>query len=49
MSLRIREKPFSNVYLTGLVRDKQVKNVQTIGQFTDALNLIEEFGADAVR
>ena len=44
------EKPFSNVYLTGLVRDKQGRKMsKQLGNSPDALNLIEEFGADAVR
>ena len=44
------EKPFSNVYLTGLVRDKQGRKMsKQLGNSPDALALIEEFGADAVR
>ena len=44
------EKPFSNVYLTGLVRDKQGRKMsKQLGNSPDALALIEAFGADAVR
>lgn len=45
-----KEKPFSSVYLTGLVRDKQGRKMsKQLGNSPDALALIEEFGADAVR
>ncbi|MDG3580825.1 valine--tRNA ligase [Galbibacter pacificus] len=44
------EKPFNNVYLTGLVRDKQRRKMsKSLGNSPDALKLIEEFGADGVR
>lgn len=44
------EKPFENVYLTGLVRDKQRRKMsKSLGNSPDALKLIEEFGADGVR
>ena len=44
------EKPFSKVYLTGLVRDKQGRKMsKQLGNSPDALKLIEYFGADAVR
>jgi len=44
------EKPFSNVYLTGLVRDKQRRKMsKSLGNSPDALKLIEDFGADGVR
>ena len=44
------EKPFSNVYLTGLVRDKQGRKMsKSLGNSPDALQLIEDFGADGVR
>ncbi len=44
------EKPFQNVYLTGLVRDKQRRKMsKSLGNSPDALKLIEEFGADGVR
>ncbi len=43
-------KPFENVYLTGLVRDKQRRKMsKSLGNSPDALKLIEEFGADGVR
>ena len=44
------KKPFSDVYLTGLVRDtKGRKMSKQLGNSPDALALIEDFGADAVR
>ena len=44
------EKPFSNVYLTGLVRDKQRRKMsKQLGNSPDALKLIENYGADGVR
>lgn len=44
------KKPFSNVYLTGIVRDKQRRKMsKQLGNSPDALELIEKFGADAVR
>ena len=44
------EKPFENVYLTGLVRDKQRRKMsKSLGNSPDALQLIERFGADGVR
>ncbi len=44
------EKPFSKVYLTGLVRDKKGRKMsKQLGNSPDALQLIEDFGADAVR
>tara|TARA_R110002126_G_C10490123_1_gene503604 strand:- start:18461 stop:21187 length:2727 start_codon:yes stop_codon:yes gene_type:complete len=44
------EKPFQNVYLTGLVRDKQRRKMsKSLGNSPDALKLIKEFGADGVR
>ncbi|WP_298763585.1 valine--tRNA ligase [uncultured Polaribacter sp.] len=43
-------KPFENVYLTGLVRDKQRRKMsKSLGNSPDALKLIREFGADGVR
>ncbi len=44
------EKPFSNVYLTGLVRDKQGRKMsKTLGNSPDPIELIEKYGADGVR
>ena len=44
------EKPFQNVYLTGLVRDKQRRKMsKSLGNSPNALKLIEEYGADGVR
>lgn len=44
------EKPFSNVYLTGIVRDKQGRKMsKSLGNSPDPLDLITKFGADGVR
>ncbi len=44
------EKPFNNVYLTGLVRDKQRRKMsKSLGNSPDALKLIDDYGADGVR
>lgn len=44
------EKPFENVYLTGLVRDKQRRKMsKSLGNSPDAIKLIENYGADGVR
>lgn len=44
------ERPFENVYLTGLVRDKQRRKMsKSLGNSPDALQLIEDYGADGVR
>ena len=44
------QKPFNNVYFTGLVRDKQRRKMsKSLGNSPDALKLIENFGADGVR
>ncbi len=44
------ERPFKNVYFTGLVRDKQRRKMsKSLGNSPDALKLIEEYGADGVR
>ncbi len=44
------ERPFENVYFTGLVRDKQRRKMsKSLGNSPDALKLIEEYGADGVR
>ncbi len=44
------EKPFTNVYLTGLVRDKQRRKMsKSLGNSPDPLDLISKFGADGVR
>lgn len=44
------EFPFRNVYLTGLVRDKQGRKMsKSLGNSPDPLELIEKFGADGVR
>ncbi len=44
------EKPFENVYLTGLVRDKQRRKMsKSLGNSPDALKLIDDYSADGVR
>ena len=44
------ERPFDNVYLTGLVRDKERRKMsKSLGNSPDALKLISNYGADAVR
>lgn len=46
-----RQKPcFNNVYLTGIVRDKQGRKMsKSLGNSPDPLTLIEKYGADGVR
>lgn len=44
------EKPFGNVYLTGLVRDQQRRKMsKSLGNSPEPLELIEKYGADGVR
>ncbi|MEI8074894.1 MAG: valine--tRNA ligase, partial [Bacteroidota bacterium] len=44
------EKPFSDVYFTGIVRDKQGRKMsKSLGNSPDLLGLIDQYGADAVR
>ena len=44
------EKPFSNVYLTGIVRDKQGRKMsKSLGNSPDPIELMEKYGADGVR
>src|SRR5665647_1505246 len=46
----MKEKPFSDVYFTGMVRDKQGRKMsKSLGNSPDLLLLIHEYGADAVR
>ncbi len=45
-----KEKPFGNVYFTGIVRDKQGRKMsKSLGNSPDALKLIDDYSADAVR
>ena len=45
-----KELPFKNVYLTGLVRDKQGRKMsKSLGNSPDPIKLIEKYGADGVR
>lgn len=44
------EKPFTNVYLTGIVRDKLGRKMsKSLGNSPDPIELIEKYGADGVR
>ena len=44
------DKPFNNVYFTGIVRDKLGRKMsKSLGNSPDPLELIEKFGADGVR
>ena len=44
------ELPFRNVYLTGIVRDKQGRKMsKSLGNSPDPLDLIDQYGADGVR
>ncbi|MFK8300179.1 valine--tRNA ligase [Capnocytophaga canimorsus] len=44
------KKPFTNVYFTGIVRDKQGRKMsKQLGNSPNALKLIDDFGADGVR
>lgn len=44
------QKPFINVYLTGIVRDKLGRKMsKSLGNSPDPFDLIEKYGADAVR
>lgn len=44
------QKPFTNVYLTGIVRDKLGRKMsKSLGNSPDPLDLISKYGADGVR
>ena len=44
------EIPFKNVYLTGIVRDKQGRKMsKSLGNSPDPIELMKKFGADGVR
>ena len=44
------ERPFNNVYLTGIVRDKLGRKMsKSLGNSPDPIQLMEEYGADGVR
>jgi valyl-tRNA synthetase len=46
----MHEKPFGDVYFTGMVRDKMGRKMsKSLGNSPDLLTLIHEYGADAVR
>ena len=45
-----KEKPFKNVYFTGIVRDKLGRKMsKSLGNSPDPIELIEKYGADGVR
>jgi len=44
------ERPFNDVYFTGMVRDKQRRKMsKSLGNSPDAIELMDRFGADGVR
>ena len=46
----VGDKPFRNVYLTGIVRDKKGQKMsKQLGNSPDPLELIDRYGADGVR
>jgi valyl-tRNA synthetase len=46
----MHEKPFNEVYFTGIVRDKQGRKMsKSLGNSPDLLALIDQYGADACR
>ena len=46
----MKEEPFHNVYFTGIVRDKLGRKMsKTLGNSPNPLDLIDKYGADAVR
>ncbi len=46
----MEEKPFKEVYFTGIVRDKQGRKMsKSLGNSPDLLGLIDQYGADAAR
>ena len=46
----MKEKPFSHVYFTGMVRDRQGRKMsKSLGNSPDLFDLIARYGADAVR
>lgn len=45
-----QEKPFSQVYLTGIVRDKEGRKMsKSLGNSPDPLNLMQKYSTDGVR
>lgn len=45
-----KEIPFKNVYLTGIVRDKQGRKMsKSLGNSPDPIDLMKKYGADGVR
>ncbi|WP_185856331.1 valine--tRNA ligase [Blattabacterium cuenoti] len=45
-----KEKPFKNVYFTGIIRDSKNRKIsKSLNNSPNTMNLIEKYGADAVR
>ncbi|MEE2954066.1 MAG: valine--tRNA ligase [Bacteroidota bacterium] len=45
-----KDMPFKNVYLTGIVRDKEGRKMsKSLGNSPDPISLIDKYGADGVR
>ncbi|XCI75657.1 MAG: valine--tRNA ligase [Flavobacteriales bacterium] len=45
-----KKRPFTNVYFTGIVRDKQRRKMsKSLGNSPDPIDLINKYGADGVR
>ena len=46
----MHEAPFADIYFTGMVRDKEGRKMsKSLGNSPDLLDLIDQYGADAVR
>jgi valyl-tRNA synthetase len=46
----VGERPFDNVYFTGIIRDSQGRKMsKSLGNSPDPLNLIDKYGADGLR
>ena len=46
----MEEVPFKDIYITGLVRDKQGRKMsKSLGNGLDPLEIVDEFGADAMK
>ena len=44
------EKPFSNVYFNGIIRDSQGRKMsKSLGNSPDPLDLMDKYGVDAIR
>ena len=46
----MKERPFNNVYFTGIIRDSQGRKMsKSLGNSPDPLDLIDKYGADGLR